>query len=81
MTDQNVRNVFSKEGIEFSVPLTFEDETVGRATVHPNGDITCRFNFSGKGLKLRDLMTEGILDNLSVEDITTPALPSHAKEI
>lgn len=84
MTDANIRNIFSREGIEFSVPLKFQGETVGRATVHPDGDITCSFNFSGMGLKLRDLMTEGILDNFSVDSNIQPAvpkLPSQEKEI
>lgn len=71
---ENVRNIFTRNEIEYSVPLTFEDETVGRATVHPNGDITFKLGFSKAAMRIRDQLTEGILDNLSLDD-TTEVVP------
>jgi hypothetical protein len=60
-----------REGIEHSVPLTYEDadtmrHAVGRATLHTDGTITCEFNTSSIGLKLQDMFMEGSLKDLSI---------------
>lgn len=60
-----------REGIEHSVPLTYEDDVcvkhvIGRATLHTDGTITCEFNTSSLGLRFQDMFMEGSLKHLSV---------------
>lgn len=57
-------NIFRRNNVTVKVPLKFEGQVVGEATCNPDGTITCELNQSRLGLKVHDVLTEGILDHL-----------------
>ena len=57
------------------VPLTYRDEVVGMAWIdNSSGVITAQIN-SPMGNKLKDLITDGILDHISLDSNIQPAVP------
>lgn len=52
-----------------SVPVTYEDQPVGRATIHEDGTFTCVIADTPMGQKLADLVRGDVLDHVSLYGI------------
>lgn len=59
-----ISGMLTREGVEHSVPLKFNDDVVGRIVIKTDGTLVLDCNMSHLGCRLRDLLVEGDLNAL-----------------
>lgn len=61
-----ISGMLTREGVEHSVPLKFNEDVIGRIVIKTDGTLVLDLNMSRAGCTLRDILVEGDLNALGL---------------